>query len=120
MKNIQALRAVKRRFGQVPPHLQDALRYIQHPDDIGILMDDLDRCKTLDELADLVHWLEGRQSGRVDALREAVYTVLGRRDDKQAEEIGDRAWESCSLEELEQLLVLAASTNPMNSPVSLN
>lgn len=120
MKNIQALKAVKRRFGRVPGHLQDALRYIQHPDDIGILMDDLDRCKSLDDLADLIHWLEGRQSGRVDAMREAIYTVLGLREDKQAEEIGDRAWESCDIEELEQLLVLASSTNPMNRPMSLN
>lgn len=104
----EILKAAEKRFGRLFEPLLSELRRLKDDDDLQILSDGLKDCASLEDLERMVHWLDGRQNGRIDGMRRAIDAVLGVRGDDMAEDISDQAFETCDLEELERLLLLAS------------
>lgn len=109
MKNIHFLALVRRKYASISASLEQSLLQLNDPDDLAVLIDDLDKCPTVHHLAGLVQWLEGRQAGRVEGLRRAVYALVSCRGDDAAEQIEDRAFHCTDADELEALLIQAAN-----------
>jgi hypothetical protein len=73
------------------------------------MLDDLKHCHTMEDVRRQISWYCGKYFGRIEGLRDAIYVVLGIRSDDLAEKLEDEAFHSTDPEELERLLVVAAS-----------
>lgn len=103
------LKSIEKRFGPVSDELRSEIASVNEAEHLESLLEDLKGCKTMEDVRCAVSYSLGRQAGRVEGLREAIDIVLGVRDDDVADQISEQAFESFDPEELEQLLLLAAS-----------
>lgn len=109
------LKKLEEEIGPIPSELKAKLETFADEEDRDILRDDLPRCKSLTGVEKLVSYLRGKEQGRVEGMRRAFYAVLGSRDDESAEELEEKAFHSTDLDELEELLLLAASSIGLTS-----
>lgn len=109
------LNQLQAKIGPIPSTIAAELKGFADEEDRDILRDDLPRCNSLAEVLSLISYLRGKEDGRLEGLRRAFYAVLGSRDDESAEELEKKAFESTDPDELEELLLLAASSIGLTS-----
>jgi hypothetical protein len=109
MNNFQLLEAVRRKYSSISKSLEQTLLELEDPEDVDTLAHDLDKCPTVHHLASLVAWLEGRQAGRIQGMRQAIYTLLNGRTDDVADQIEEETFHTFDPAVLEALLFRAAN-----------
>ncbi|MFA5506399.1 MAG: hypothetical protein WC314_01015 [Vulcanimicrobiota bacterium] len=107
---LKVITALRQRFDQVPLELEYRIWQLTDFEDLESLRDDLRLCHTIDDVESNVTWREGRHSGRIDGMRNAVLTVLGFDDDPVVDELADMVFDTHDLEELVELLFRAVDT----------
>lgn len=103
----RVITALRQRFDLVPLELEFRIWHLIDPEDLESLHHDLRFCQRVEDVDQCVTWREGRQSGRVEGMKDAIFTVLGFDDDPLVDEIGDLTFETHDPVELEELLLRA-------------
>ena len=103
----RVITALRQRFDLVPLELEFRIWHLIDPDDLESLHHDLRFCQRVEDVDQCVTWREGRQSGRVEGMKDAIFPVLGFEDDPLVDELGDLTFETHDPVELEELLLRA-------------
>ena len=77
----RVITALRQRFDLVPLELEFRIWHLIDPEDLESLHHDLRFCQRVEDVDQCVTWREGRQSGRVEGMKDAIFTVLGFDDD---------------------------------------
>lgn len=96
------------RFGPLNASLRSDLDFLTE-EDLECIESDLSHYHDLSDVAKSVGHYYAKQLGRLEGMRLAVVAVLGIRDDELARELYLRAEGSQALEELSEIIRLAAS-----------
>lgn len=103
----RVITALRQRFDLVPLELEFRIWHLIDTEDLESLRGDLKFCHRVEDVERCVTWREGRQSGRIEGLRDAILNVLGFDDDPVVDEIADLAFFTHDQAELEELLLRA-------------